>query len=232
MLVVGDDCKPPWTYPNPEVFLVIISGVEGPNGPPSHFHKGEIRINFITGVCVQVTEIMGQFRRARPCVCPVWRVSQVNIHDDVPTFIVDPHPVLIKGPLVDLVIMLVGTFLQVDLYTIIFCHWRLFVFKELALTTVFRWGCGANCAVCSLPSGRHFPQNNSIGTPGFHRYRCPTIGNDSPPGAGKVYQYGQGGSAWGQSRKDSTGPGRITGETDGRSTQGREQWNSDGTGHH
>ena len=62
VLVVGDDHKPPWADPNPEIILIIISCVKGLYGPPSHFHKGEVRVDFVAGISVDVTEIMGQFR--------------------------------------------------------------------------------------------------------------------------------------------------------------------------
>ena len=96
MLVVRDNCKSSWTDPDPEVFLVIISGIEWPDVPPAHRLKGEVRINFITAICVQVTEVMGQLRRVGPWIGPVRLFVQVYVRDNIPTFTIDPHPVFVE----------------------------------------------------------------------------------------------------------------------------------------
>ena len=71
------------------------------------------------------------------------------------------------------------------MYAIIFCHGRLFVFKELTFATIIRQGCGTSSTFCSLPSGRPFPQNDSVDVPWFHRFRCSTVASDSQVRTGR-----------------------------------------------
>ena len=62
VLVIGDDCKSPWTDPDPKIVLIIITCIERPYGPPTHFYEAEIRVDFITEIRVDVTKVVGQLR--------------------------------------------------------------------------------------------------------------------------------------------------------------------------
>ena len=120
--------------PDPWIFLEGFRGIEGPYLSTSHFHGPKICVNIITGLCVYVTEIMGQLGCTGPWMAPVQRVLHVIIGDNIPAFSINVHPILVEGPRVEFLGVLITALLPVNLDVVIFCNVGFFVRRTVVPT--------------------------------------------------------------------------------------------------